>query len=135
MAKQKHIDDIGFETPGSVTRKIETLDSAWQALGASYPDDKALTAEIGRWQVWRDKILASFTSRLFPSTIADEFASWQSRYQLAFENAQNAAPNVTPTAPMPKAIVGPSPVTSPWVYAVVAGSVALGLLALAWMKK
>lgn len=124
-----------FESPESVTRKIESLDAAFEALARSYAMDGSVQAETRRFRTWRDKVRSSLTGVFFPSTIASEYEQWQHRYKLAFRNAQKTHPTVETTAPLPSAIIAPRPPTSPWVYAIVTGSVAAGLIAIASMRK
>lgn len=126
---------FNFTSPETVERKIQLLDDSWEALARSYAGDSRVEAEIKRFRQWRDKVRGSLTSSFVPSSIAAEYEQWVHRYKVTFENAQKAHPNVKATAPLPQAIAPPPKTTSPWIYAIVAGSIALGLTAVAFMRK
>jgi hypothetical protein len=124
-----------IETPASVSRKIELLDGYFEQLARSYAQDASTQETVTQYRVWRDKVKGSLSSSFFPSTVADEYEQWQQRYVDTFNAAKKRYPNVITSAPLPDVVVKPPAPASPWVYAIVAGSVALGLVAIAWMKK
>jgi hypothetical protein len=120
---------LGIETPASIKRKVLDLQNSWQRLAESYPKDKFIQAELQAYNAWADDVNSSVLNRLFASSIAPKYDSWVQRYKDAFEKAKKTSPEIDPTAPDPGTLTAPVPParTSPWVWAVIAGSVAVGL--------
>lgn len=120
---------LGIETPASIKRKVLDLQNSWKRLSESYPKDKFIQQELQAYNAWADDVNSSVFNRLFASSIAPKYDSWVVRYKDAFEKAKAADPSVKPTAPDPETLTAPVPParTSPWVWAVIAGSVAVGL--------
>lgn len=127
--RKDEIGVFGIETPASIKRKVLDLLNSWQRLAKSYPNNKLIRDELAAYKAWADDVNASVLNRLFASSIAPKYDSWLVRYKDAFEKAKAADPNVSPIAPEPGTLTAPvaSARTSPWVWAVLAGSVAIGL--------
>lgn len=130
-------DEIGFlgiETPASVKRKVDDLLANFKKLAESYPDDPLVKSELEAYQKWASDVNSSVFNRLFASGIAPKFEEFQRRYATAFETAKKKAPNIEPIAPLPTDVIVPQK-TSIWLYALIGGSVSLGLYAIAKLKK
>lgn len=119
----------------SVQRKIDFLRDSFAQLVASFPDDKSLLAIARQYDTWHYKVSNSILSKSFPSSIATEFEQWQLRYNQQYERLTGKNPDIETIAPSPDIITPKEETkTSPWIWAIIAGSTGLGLLSIAIIK-
>lgn len=126
---------MGFASPETVYRMLDDLDRSFELLWRSYKDDMQVLAELNAYRQWKTQVKDSVLSAIFPSTISDEYEQWKQRYRVAYEAAIKRHPNESTTAPSPEAIFAPAAGTSGWFYVAIGGSVAVGLLAIALLRK
>lgn len=120
--------DIDYEdlvqvyTPGSIDRKVLTLDSAWQLLKRKLPDNSYIQNEVKAWETWSKDILdSSWFYKTLPTGIMDELDVWESRYKQAYLSVSDRTNLVKP------GIVEDSILTKPYFWAVVGVGIGIGI--------
>ena len=127
-----------IETPVSVQRKIDFLRNAFSQLVASFPDDSALLQHARDYDTWHNDITTSLTSKLFTSGTAAEFDVWQALYISDYKRLLGANPETITGAPKPEVIEASetdNTKTSPWIWAIIAGSIGIGLASIAIIRR
>lgn len=140
VKRRRRKDEAGFlgiETPASIKRKVLDLQNSWQRLAESYQKNQFIQQELQAYNSWADDVNSSVFNRFFASSIAPKYDSWIVRYKSAYDQAKKANPNIKPTAPSPDVLMAPVPPahTSPWVWAIISGSLALGLYSIYKIKQ
>lgn len=104
-------------TPGTIERRIHTLDDAWQQLYNDNKDNAFIKSETAKWNMWAKKLLDSWTDRFFSLSAQRELDNWSKRYKAAYDQAK------TKNAPGPDNIIDADSILSSPVFWTVAGVV------------
>ena len=105
-------------TPGTIERRIHTLDAAWQQLYIDNKKDTFIIGEVKKWNAWATKLLDSWTDRFFGGLSAQkELETWQQRYKSAYDKSQHG------NAPSPDNLIIPESILTSPAFWTVAGIV------------
>lgn len=116
-----------IETPASVQRKLDALRNAFAQLVETFSTDKQLIAIAREYDTWHYKASESLLSKIFVSSIAAEYESWQRRYIEQYRRLVGENPGTKTIAPSPDVIIEPSK-TSPWLWVAIGATVVFGTI-------
>lgn len=134
--KRRRKAEIGVETPSGFIRKADELRISFGRLVESFPNDKDLISIAREFETWHYNATKE-ASPLSQMLAGDELEKWQRRYSTEYSRLTTANPKTKTTAPNPIDIVEPAKTAnmSPLFWAVIAGSVAVGLYSVAKIRE
>lgn len=136
LTRSSEVSGILPITTERARRQIDELGRSWSALRDSFPGNEYIESEIAAWVSWANKVITESLDDWIIGNLDDELGKWKLRYKKAYEQAVKENPEVKPTAPLPEVVIAKvATKTSPWVWAIVAASGAIGIYSIYKMTK